>query len=219
MGWGTAIVSALIAAGALASVITWIAGPSKGLLAAAETGLLPPTLQKRNKAGVQSGILMLQGTIVTILAAIFVVVPSVSSAFVALVDMGVALYLIMYMLMFAAAIVLRHKEPNVKRAYRVPAMPLVAGVGFIGCLAAFVLTFIPPTGFSTFSPESYPWIVGLVVVILGVPPLIFYALRKPSWDRRSAAEKAVRGTHDEDEGAAAATTAAPSTSPPQTGTA
>ena len=59
LGWATAVVSALIAAGALASVITWIAGPSKGLLAAAETGLLPPALQKRNKAGVQSGILML----------------------------------------------------------------------------------------------------------------------------------------------------------------
>ena len=217
-GWLTAVLSALIAAGAIASVITWIAGPSKGVLLAAESGLLPPALQSRNKNGVQVGILILQGILVTLLAAIFVVVPSVSSAFVALVDMGVALYLIMYMLMFAAAIVLRRKEPDVKRAYRVPAMPLVAGVGFLGCLAAFVLTFIPPTGFSTFSPESYPWIVGLVVVILGVPPLIFYALRKPSWDRRSAAEKAVRGTHDEDEAAAPAAPAAPS-SPPQTGTA
>ncbi len=58
--WATAVVSALIAAGALASVITWVAGPSKGVLAAAETGLLPPLLQKRNKEGVQSGILMLQ---------------------------------------------------------------------------------------------------------------------------------------------------------------
>ena len=218
VGWLTAVLSALIAAGAIASVITWIAGPSKGVLLAAESGLLPPALQTRNKNGVQVGILILQGILVTLLAAIFVVVPSVSSAFVALVDMGVALYLIMYMLMFAAAIVLRRKEPDVKRAYRVPAMPLVAGVGFLGCLAAFVLTFIPPTGFSTFSPESYPWIVGLVVVILGVPPLIFYALRKPSWDRRSAAEKAVRGTHDEDEAAAPAAPAAPS-SPPQTGTA
>ena len=54
------------------------------MLAAAEAGLLPPLLQKRNKAGVQSGILMLQGTIVTVLAAIFIIVPNVSAAFVAL---------------------------------------------------------------------------------------------------------------------------------------
>ncbi len=199
VSWATAIVSALIAAGALASVITWIAGPSKGLLIAAESGLLPPALQKRNKAGVQSGILMLQGTIVTILAAIFVVVPNVSAAFVALVDMAAALYLIMYMLMFAAAIVLRRKRPNVKRAYRVPAMNLIAGVGFVGCLLAFILAFIPPTGFSAFPAASYPWIVGLVIVFLGAPPLVFYALRKPKWDQRTEAEKTSSGAHEEDD--------------------
>ncbi len=216
LSWGTAIVSALIAAGALASVITWIAGPSKGLLAAAETGLLPPVLQKRNKAGIQSGILMLQGTIVTILAAIFVIVPNVSAAFVALIDMAAALYLIMYMLMFAAAIVLRRKEPNVKRTYRVPAMNLVAGLGFVGCLAAFVLAFIPPTGFTAFSPVAYPWIVGLVIVVLGAPPLLFYALRRPGWDRRSDADKAKHGTHEEDEADAGAAPASSAATPPTT---
>lgn len=199
VSWATAVVSALIAAGALASVITWIAGPSKGLLIAAESGLLPPSLQKRNKAGVQSGILMLQGTIVTILAAIFVVVPNVSAAFVALVDMAAALYLIMYMLMFAAAIMLRRKRPNVKRAYRVPAMNLIAGVGFVGCFLAFILAFIPPSGFSAFPAASYPWIVGLVIVLLGAPPLVFYALRKPKWDQRTEAEKAASGAHEEDD--------------------
>ncbi|MFK4729614.1 amino acid permease [Agromyces mediolanus] len=196
--WATAVVSALIAAGALASVITWVAGPSKGVLAAAETGLLPPLLQKRNKEGVQSGILMLQGTIVTVLAAIFIIVPDVSSAFVALIDMAAALYLIMYMMMFASAIVLRRTQPDVKRAYRVPALDFVAGVGFLACLAAFLLAFIPPDGFSAFSPAAYPWIVGVVIVVLGVPPLIFYAVRRPSWDRRSDADKQKHGTHEED---------------------
>jgi len=219
LGWATAVVSALIAAGALASVITWIAGPSKGLLAAAETGLLPPALQKRNKAGVQSGILMLQGTIVTILAAIFVIVPNVSAAFVALIDMAAALYLIMYMLMFASAIILRRKEPNVKRTYRVPAMNLVAGVGFVACLLAFVLAFVPPQGFTAFPPAAYPWIVGLVIVLLGAPPLVFYALRRPSWDRRTAAEKQLHGTHDEDDAdtPAAARPASGASSPSQRG--
>lgn len=217
--WATAVVSALIAAGALASVVAWIAGPSKGLLAAAETGLLPPALQKRNREGVQTGILMLQGSIVTLLAAIFIIVPDVSAAFVALIDMAAALYLIMYMLMFASAIVLRRTAPDVKRAYRVPAMNLVAGIGFLACLAAFVLAFIPPDGFTAFPAAAYPWIVGAVIVVLGVPPLIFHAVRRPGWDRRSEVDKARRGTHEEDEGADAAPDAAPghapgSTSPP-----
>lgn len=197
MGWATAAVSVLIAAGALASVITWVAGPSKGVLAAAETGLLPPMLQKRNKAGVQSGILMLQGTIVTILAAIFIVVPNVSAAFVALIDMAAALYLIMYMLMFASAIVLRRKEPTVHRAYRVAALPLVAGIGFVACLAAFLLAFIPPEGFTAFPPAAYPWVVGAVIVVLGAPPLVFYAIRRPSWDRRPPDGSLLSDAHPE----------------------
>ena len=197
MGWATAVVSALIAAGALASVVTWVAGPSKGVLAAAETGLLPPLLQKRNKAGVQSGILMLQGTIVTILAAIFIIVPNVSAAFVALIDMAAALYLIMYMLMFASAMVLRRKAPDVPRAYRVKALPFVAGVGFVACLAAFLLAFIPPDGFTAFPAAAYPWIVGAVIVVLGAPPLLFYALRKPSWDRRPADGSLLSDAHPE----------------------
>ncbi|MFB8893146.1 MULTISPECIES: amino acid permease [Microbacterium] len=223
--WATATMSALIAAGALASVITWIAGPSKGVLAAAETGLLPPLLQKKNKAGVQSGILMLQGTIVTILAAIFIVVPNVSAAFVALIDMAAALYLIMYMMMFAAALVLRRTQPGVKRTYRVPAMGLVAGVGLLASLAAFVFSFIPPSGFTAFSPALYPWIVGLVIIVLGAPPLIFYAVRKPSWDMRTAEDKSVPVTHEADPPAGADPGSAPATrrrpdaasGPPQTG--
>ncbi len=39
--------------------------------------------------------------------------PNVSAAFVALIDMAAALYLIMYMLMFASAMVLRRKAPDV----------------------------------------------------------------------------------------------------------
>ncbi|MDF0515444.1 amino acid permease [Agromyces sp. H3Y2-19a] len=212
MSWATPVISALIAAGALASVLTWIAGPSKGLLAAAESGLLPRGLQKRNKEGVQSGILMLQGTIVTLLAAMFIFIPNVNSAFIALVDMAAALYLIMYMLMFAAAIRLRRKEPDVKRAYRVPAMGFIAGVGFLGCLAAFCLAFIPPSGFDSMSAGMYALVVLGVILLLGVPPLLFYAFRRPSWDLRSDEEKAMRGTHQEDEGAPAASAA--STAPP-----
>ncbi|SPF68267.1 Amino acid/polyamine transporter I [Propionibacterium ruminifibrarum] len=181
IGWGTPVMSLLIALGAFASVVTWIAGPSKGLLAAARTGLLPPLLQRRNRAGVQRSILVLQGLIVTILALLFVVIPNGNTAFVTLIDMAAALYLIMYMLMFAAAIRLRTTRPQVKRTYRTPAMRLVAGVGFVACAAAFVLSFIRPAGFTGLSTVGYGLVVGVVIVVLGAPPLIFYALRKPRW--------------------------------------
>ncbi|MBO3084512.1 APC family permease [Cellulomonas fengjieae] len=189
LAWGTPVISLLIALGAFASVVTWIAGPSRGLLAAARTGLLPPALQRRNKAGVQSGILAVQGAIVTLLALLFILVPNGNTAFIALVDMAAALYLIMYMFMFAAAIRLRRTKPDVVRTYRTPAMKFVAGVGFVACAVAFVLAFIRPSGFTGLSETAYPIVVAGVVIVLGGPPLLFYALRRPTWDKRTAAEK------------------------------
>jgi putative glutamate/gamma-aminobutyrate antiporter len=183
-GWLAHVVAGAIALGAVASVITWVAGPSTGLLAAARTGLLPPFLQKRNKHGVQEGILAVQGLVVSALALLFVLIPDVSSAFIALVDMAAALYIVMYLLMFASAIILRRKQPNADRGYRVPAMGLVAGVGFAACVLALIMAFIPPAGHSVIGPSVYPWLVAAVVVGLGAPPLAFYALRRPAWDRR-----------------------------------
>jgi glutamate:GABA antiporter len=180
-GWVSPVLAAAVAVGAFASVVTWIAGPSKGLLLAGETGVLPRVLQRRNAAGVQSGILVLQAVIVTVLAALFVVIPDVSASFFTLVDMAAALYLIMYMLMFASAIVLRRTKPDVPRSYRVPAMTLVAGIGFAASLAAFLLGFVPPSGLSGIPASIYPYVVGAVILALGAPPLVFYALRKPSW--------------------------------------
>ncbi|MGN7800275.1 amino acid permease [Leifsonia sp. 22587] len=190
MGWAVPLISLLIALGAFASVVTWIAGPSRGLLAAARSGYLPVFLQRRNKAGVQVGILNVQGIVVTLLAALFIFVPNINTAFILLVDMAAALYLIMYMLMFAAAMRLRRTHPQVVRTYRTPAMGLIATIGFLACFAAFALGFVPPAGFAAGAPGwAYPLLVAVVVIILGVPPLIFYAIRHPSWDQRTPEEK------------------------------
>jgi len=191
MDWATPVISLLIALGAFASVVTWIAGPSRGLLAAARSGYLPAFLQRRNKAGVQVGILSVQGIVVTLLASLFIFVPNINTAFILLVDMAAALYLVMYMMMFVAAMRLRRTHPQVKRTYRTPAMGLIATIGFLACLAAFLLGFVPPAGFAEGAPGwAYPALVAVVVILLGVPPLIFYAARRPSWDQRTAQEKA-----------------------------
>jgi glutamate:GABA antiporter len=187
IGWLVYILSGMIAIGALASVVTWIAGPSKGLLHAGETGVLPLWMQKKNRAGVQEGILFVQGVIVTLLALLFVVIPNVSAAFFTLVDMAAALYLIMYCLMFAAAIRLRRTKPDVQRAYRVPAMNLVAGVGFVASLSAFALGFVPPSGLAGIPSGAYPFVMVAVIILLGGPPLLIYAMRKPSWNTAGGA--------------------------------
>lgn len=51
--WLSPIIAIALAFGVLAGVLTWVAGPSKGIFAVGKAGYLPPFFQKTNKIGVQ----------------------------------------------------------------------------------------------------------------------------------------------------------------------
>jgi putative glutamate/gamma-aminobutyrate antiporter len=152
-------VAALIAIGAFGSVSTWIIGPSKGLLAAAEGGDLPDVLRKTNEHHAPTALLLIQALIVTVLSMTFVLMPTVSSAFWLLTILVAQLYLVMYILMFAAAIALRYKKPDVQRAYKVPGgkigIWLVCGIGILGAIFALLIGYIPPEKIEIGSPRFY----------------------------------------------------------------
>ena len=191
ISWAGPIIAIALMFGVLAGVLTWVAGPSKGIFAVGKAGYLPPFFQKANRNGVQRNILLIQGAVVTLLSLLFVVMPSVQSFYQILSQLTVLLYLIMYMLMFAAAIALRYKMRNTDRPFRLGKgnglMWLLGGLGFCGSLLAFVLSFIPPGQIAVGSKSVWfaVLIIGcLVVVIL---PFIIYAMRKPSWQDATAA--------------------------------
>jgi putative glutamate/gamma-aminobutyrate antiporter len=185
LGFLSPVLAIMLAVGVLAGVSTWIMGPSKGLLAVGQSGFLPPFLQKTNKAGVQVNILLLQGAIVSVLVLLFVVLPSVQAVYQILSQLTVMLYLLMYMLMFAAGIYLRVREPNQARPYNVPGgkvgMYIIAGVGFLGAVLAFVLSFFPPGQISVGSKTTWFLMLAVGNIVFIVLPFIIYALRKPSW--------------------------------------
>ena len=186
ISWMGPIIAIALVFGVLAGVLTWVAGPSKGIFTVGRAGYLPPFFQKTNKDGVQRNILLVQGVIVTILGLLFVVMPSVQSFYQILSQLTVLLYLIMYMMMFAAAITLRYKLPKMERPFRLGAkgnglMWFLGGLGFCGSLLAFVLSFIPPSQISVGS--NTVWFLVLIIgaiIFVGIP-FIIYASRKPSW--------------------------------------
>ena len=120
VGWLSNVMGLLVAFGALAGVMSWISGPSRGLLWTARDGALPCFLQKTNKNGVQLNILIIQGCIVTLLSSLYIVMDDVSVAFFLLSALTVGLYLIMYMMMYAAGIRLRYTQPKLICSYLVP---------------------------------------------------------------------------------------------------
>ncbi len=193
MSWASPIIAIALMFGVLAGVLTWVAGPSKGIFAVGKAGYLPPFFQKANKNGVQRNILLIQGGVVTLLALLFVVMPSVQSFYQILSQLTVLLYLIMYMLMFSAAIVLRYKMKDLNRPFRLGKgnglMWLLGVVGFLGALLAFVLSFVPPSQISTGSNTVWFSVLIIGCLIVVGAPFVIYSLRKPSWkDPQAAAE-------------------------------
>lgn len=178
----------LIIIGAIAALSTWIIGPSRGLLAAAQTGDLPPLFRKLNTHTMPVALLIFQACIVSILSLLFVFMPSLNTAYWVLVILVAQIYLLMYLLMFAAAIKLRYKKPSVFRAYRVPGgnvgMWIVSSLGILSSLFALVFSFFPPEQIVV--GNTFLYIASLVVALILVclTPTIILFFRKPSWLKR-----------------------------------
>jgi amino acid transporter len=180
--WLTPIIGLAIVSASLAGFLTWLAGPSRGLLLVSrEGGYLPPWFQGTNEAGVQVNILVAQGILTTILALLFAFSAAVSNAYWIFMTITTSVYLLMYLSMFVAAYNLRKRQPDHPRGYRAPALGLLCAVGFLSSLAAILISFVPPSQLS-FSTAAYLVSVGGGIVLLGViVPLLCLWLRKPSW--------------------------------------
>lgn len=186
LGWILPIMGALLIIGAIAEINAWIVGPVKGLYATAVHGNLPPSLQKLNRHGMPTNLLVLQGVIVTAASCVFLWMPTLSSSYWILSALSAQSYLFMYILMFIAALVLRYRKPHVPRAYKVPfkhrGIWLVCTLGILSSLFAIFIGFVPPTGLQVGSLVFYDTFLFIGLLIMAGLPLIIYQRRKPSWE-------------------------------------
>ncbi|MGW0040984.1 APC family permease [Rhodococcus sp. NPDC003348] len=188
--WLTPVIGVMLVTASLGGMLTWLAGPSKGLLLISrQEGYLPPFLQRVNKRGVQQNILVTQGLVTTVIALLYAFIPDVSSAYWIFSVITTQVYLIMYLLMFVAAVRLRRKFPDHPRGYRAPMLVGLCGVGFAASLAALLIGFVPPSQFGGGNAGVYFLIVAAGALGLGLlVPFLFYRLRKPSWRQAESPE-------------------------------
>jgi putative glutamate/gamma-aminobutyrate antiporter len=182
------IVAIALVCASAGGMLTWLAGPSKGLvLIANREGYLPPFFQRTNENGIPVNILVTQGAVTTVIALLYALIPSVSSAYWILSVMTTQVYLVVYLLMFVAAVNLRRRQPNVERGYRAPALRFLCAVGFLASAAAIVIGFVPPSQFGSGNAALYVFIILAGTVLIGLlPPWVFLRLRKPSWQQAEA---------------------------------
>ncbi len=183
--WLLPIMGLFITFGSIACVIAWVGGPCKAVVAAAVDGTVPPFLKKKNKHDVPVNILIIQGISVTVLSFVFLVMPTVSSAYFVLAMLTAAPYMIMYMVLYASAIRLRYSQPDVERSYKVPGgkigMWIISGVGLISLVFAFILEFFPPSNLPVGGPVFYVCFLSILTILFVVTPFIMIAFKKPHW--------------------------------------
>ncbi|MFZ3570902.1 APC family permease [Streptomyces sp. BH097] len=183
VGWMTRIVGVMLVCAALGGMLTWLAGPAKGLvLLSRQEGYLPPFLQKFNKYGVPQNVMVAQGVLTTLIGVLYAFSDNVSSQYWMFSVITIQIYLVAYLLMFVAVVRLRRSQPDVPRGFVVPAVTAVAGVGFVASVLALVIGFVPPDQYDTGPLWRYLLIVGGGLLLLGIAaPVAFLKYRKPSW--------------------------------------
>ena len=125
-------------------LLAWLDGPSEGLLRIGrEHGYLPPFFQKVNKEGIEVNILAAQGVVITVIALLYAVIPTISRAYWIFTVMATQIYLVMYVLMFISARRLRRRQPENPGGYRAP-LRRVFVIGGLASVTAFIIGFVPP---------------------------------------------------------------------------
>lgn len=168
--WFMPWVALMLILGGLGGVNNWIIAPIKGLLVAAHDGHLSSYVQRTNAHGVPVVLLWIQAIIVTFLSTIVLYFPSVNGSYWFLTALAAQLYMMMYLMMFAAVIKLRWKHPNHPRAFKIPGgswgLFLVAGMGTLGALGTIVVSFMHPDGINVGSIWTYDTLllIGLLVM-------------------------------------------------------
>lgn len=175
------VITGMLLIGSLGGMTSWIISPAKGMLQAAESGYLPKFLLQKNKHGVANNLLITQAVLVTVICLAFLLMPSVNGSYWLLSALSTQLYMLMYVLMFISAIVLKYKTSARTNAFNIPGgklgMWLVCLLGLAGCVITLAVGFIPPEGINVGSKLHYELIFcsGLLAMIL--PVSFFYVYK------------------------------------------
>lgn len=185
IAWLIPLIGILLIVGSVAEVNSWIIGPVKALYTTTQHGNLPPFFQKVNSLGVPVNLLLFQAIIVTISSMVIVAMPTLSSSYWILSALSTQIYLIMYILMFMAAIRLRYTHPNIPRAYKIPhpqkGIWFVSCLGILTCLFIIFLLFVPPGQIQVGNLYFYEGFLILGLVFMIALPLVIHAYKKSVW--------------------------------------
>lgn len=176
------IIALLLAFGVIAEVSSWVVGPTRGMIIAAEEGAIPKSWAKTNEHDVPVYLVIAQGIIVSIWDAVLTFGAGGSNlSFLAAMSLTVVIYLSGYILFFVGYIKAILGE-GLNGAYQMPGGKpvkiIVAIIGLANSIFAFFISFVPPTSIAGNAVQSheYMWMLIISYVISLILPFAIYDL-------------------------------------------
>ena len=176
------IIALLLAFGVIAEVSSWVVGPTRGMIIAAEEGAIPTSWAKTNEHDVPVYLVIAQGIIVSIWDAVLTFGAGGSNlSFLAAMSLTVVIYLSGYILFFVGYIKAILGE-GLNGAYQMPGGKpvkiIVAIIGLATSIFAFFISFVPPTSIAGNAVQSheYMWMLIISYVISLILPFAIYDL-------------------------------------------
>lgn len=164
--------------GALGGLSNWIIGPSKGFLFALQDLQIAPFLHRENVHRVPVALLLFQGLACTVLSLTFFLMPNTNTSYWVLTVLASQLYLVMYVLLFAAVFYLRIKFPHVPRAYMIPGGKIGVGIvcflGLLSCISTIAIGFYPPAGMYENNAVGYATMIFGGFLLFSLPVVVLY---------------------------------------------
>ncbi|WP_373599056.1 glutamate:gamma-aminobutyrate antiporter [Paraclostridium bifermentans] len=192
--WLVKLIAILLALGVMGEVSAWVVGPSRGMYIAAQKGILPESLSKTNEHDVPVNLVLVQGVIVTIWAAVLTFGGGGNNvSFLTAISLTVVIYLVGYLLFFVGYFTLILKKGDLKRSYQVPGGKvfklIVATCGFVTSVFALIISFFPPSQLSGNSEHQYLTILSVSFIVTVLIPFVIYSITSKKRDVKEVDQK------------------------------
>lgn len=174
----TPVLALLLFLGSIACVNTWIIGPAKGILVAADDGFLPKFMTKINKNGVPVNLLLVQALIVSILSIVFFLyINTVNGLVWIFVCLSFQFAAFLYVMIFISVLILRKKFPKIYRPFKMPFVNFFSFIGIFMCIFTFLLSYVQPLDINVTNKNLYFYLLFLSFLFLLSPAFYFIKFR------------------------------------------
>ena len=177
LSWVVPLLALCIVIGALSGLSAWMLGPARAISVAAEDQLLPAVFARRNRNDMPVAVLLIQGVIGTILACLYLFMPTMESAFWLLIALTSQFTVLMFIMIFASAIRLRYTDRQREGLYTIPGGNIIIWVlglcGILACSVGFILGLFP-ADISEVATSIPVYVSGMLIgdaIIIAIPIL------------------------------------------------